>query len=129
MKLAVDKISDAEAEIMKIVWESDVPVTYAHIRTTLSQRDDAWESPTINTLVNRLVKKGVLVQTKREVFYYSASVTETEYTESRTKDFIQKIFGGSTKNLLSALVTYNEVNTDDLDYLKEYLKKCGESNE
>lgn len=126
MHRAVEKISYAEAKIMKIVWSNESPVTYAYIRTTLTPQDGGgWESPTINTLVNRLVKKGVLIQEKRKVFYYSAAVTEEEYLEAKTKDFIRKVYGGNAKNLLSALVTYKEVYQEDLDQLKECLRKGG----
>jgi len=119
----VDKISDAEAEIMKIVWDSTGPVTYAHIRTKLTQQGGNWESPTINTLVNRLVKKGVLVQEKREVFYYSATVKESEYMEAKTKDFIHRIYDGNAKNLVSAMLNNDILSEDDIDDLKNYWQK------
>jgi len=119
----IEKISDAEAEIMKIVWDSTGPVTYAHIRTKLTQQGGSWESPTINTLVNRLVKKGALVQEKREVFYYSTTVKESEYMEAKTKDFIQKIYGGSAKSLVSAMLNNDILSEDDMDDLKNYWQK------
>lgn len=50
---------------MKAVWEYEKPITYSQIRTVLTQQK-GWESPTVNTLVNRLVKKGILIQVKKE---------------------------------------------------------------
>ena len=66
LNLKVNKISDAEAEIMRVVWEHPGPVTYSYIRTVLTQQKN-WESPTVNTLVKRLVKKGALIQEKRSI--------------------------------------------------------------
>lgn len=119
----VEKISDAEAEIMKVLWSGNGPVTYTHIRKVLTEKGEGWESPTVNTLVSRLVKKGALRQEKREVFYYSATVTETEYREAKTKSFIRKIYDGNAKDLLSALVTYKEVDQEDLTALKKYFRE------
>lgn len=128
MSLKADKISEAEAEIMKVVWDCDSPVTYAHIRTVLS-RQKGWESPTVNTLVNRLVKKGILTQEKREVYYYSANISEEEFTKSKTEAFIEKVYSGNVKGLMSALVSYGDVTQEDLEELRTYLKNGGTSHE
>lgn len=124
MKLKADKISEAEAEIMRVVWECPEPVTYSHIRTVLT-RQKGWESPTINTLVNRLVKKGILIQEKREVYYYTAAISEEEYTKVKTEDFIKKIYGGDVKSLMSALITYGDVKQEDMEELRRFWEQGG----
>lgn len=122
-----DKISDSEAEIMKVIWENGGAVTYSHIRSVLCGQV-GWESPTVNTLVNRLVKKGVLNQEKRDVYYYTPMITEDEYMDVKTKNFIQKVYSGNVKGLLSALISHENVTQEDLDSLKEYWEK-GKSEE
>lgn len=117
MNVKVDKISEAEAEIMRVVWKHDGPVTYTHIRMMLTG-EEGWESPTVNTLVNRLVKKGVLAQEKKEVYYYTALISEKEYTQAKTESFIQKVYGGNVKGLMSALLTYTDVTQEDLEELR-----------
>ena len=128
MNLKVDKISEAEAEIMRVVWEHSGPVTYSYIRTELTGQK-GWESPTVNTLVNRLVKKGILTQVKKEVYYYSAVITEKEYTEAKTEAFIQKVYGGNVKGLMSALLTYEDITQEDLEELRAQWKNGGETHE
>ena len=44
LNLKVNKISDAEAEIMRVVWEHPGPVTYSYIRTVLTQQKN-WGKP------------------------------------------------------------------------------------
>lgn len=124
--MKVDKISEAEAEIMRTVWEHKGPVTYSHIRTALTVQKE-WESPTVNTLVNRLVKKGILIQEKKEVYYYTATITEEEYTQAKTQSFIQKVYGGNVKGLMSALITYEEVTQEDLEELRTQWKNGGKA--
>lgn len=128
MESRADKISEAEAEIMKVVWAQSGPMTYAQIRTALTQQK-GWESPTVNTLVSRLVKKGILTQEKREVYYYRAAVSEEAYTECKTRSFVQKVYGGNVKGLLSALVTYGDVTREDLDELRALWESGGEEHE
>jgi len=124
----VEKISDSEVEIMKVVWAHDSPLTYAQIRATLSHETD-WESQTINTLVKRLVKKGALKQEKIDVYYYSALVTETEYMEARTNSFVQKVYGGNVKGLLSSLMKHDKIKQEDFEELKDFWKKGRDSDE
>ncbi len=128
MNVKVDKISEAEAEIMRVVWDHSGPVTYSHIRTVLTGQN-GWESPTVNTLVNRLVKKGVLAQEKREVYYYTAVISEAEYTQAKTESFIHKVYGGNAKGLMSALISYGNVTEEDLVELRAQWRNGGEDYE
>lgn len=128
MNKKVDKISEAEAEIMRVIWEHDGPVTYSYIRTILTQQE-GWESPTINTLVNRLVKKGILTQEKKEVYYYTALISEKEYMQAKTESFIQKVYAGNVKGLMSALITYSDITQEDLQELRSQWKNRGTNDE
>ncbi len=128
MNVKVDKISEAEAEIMRVVWEHNAPVTYSQIRAILTGQK-GWESPTVNTLVNRLVKKGILTQDKKEVYYYTAVISKEEYTQAKTQSFIQKVYGGNVKGLMSALLTYSDITQEDLDELRIQWKNAGEHHE
>lgn len=128
LNVKVDKISEAEAEIMRVVWEHYGPITYSQIRTVLTSQK-GWESPTVNTLVNRLVKKGILTQVKKEVYYYTAVISEQEYTEAKTQSFIQKVYGGNVKGLMSALLTYEDITQEDLEELRSQWKNGGDKHE
>lgn len=128
LNVKVDKISEAEAKIMKVIWEHDGPITYSQIRTVLTGQK-GWESPTINTLVSRLVKKGILAQERKEVYYYTALITEEEYTQAKTRSFIQKIYGGNVKGLMSALLNYGDVTQEDLEELRKQWENEGDKHE
>lgn len=114
-----DKIADAEAEIMKVVWKENRPLTFSEIRTALNETFD-WGNQVINTMVKRLVKKGALKQEKEEVYLYSALISEGEYRKSKTDSLVRKVYGGDIKGLLSALVDYEEVTQEDLEDLQGY---------
>ncbi len=124
----VDKISDMEAEIMKIIWSEGKPTTYAEIREKLNKKFNMGNQ-SIQTMLKRLVTKQILEQEKREVYYYTALVTESEYVKSKTISFVDRVFGGDTKGLLTALVSYKEISPDDLKDLQDYWEKGRDNSE
>jgi BlaI family penicillinase repressor len=124
----VDKISDSEAEVMKVVWNSKEPVTFTQIRATLSQ-ETGWESQTINTLLKRLVQKGILQQVKKDVYYYSPLINEDEYIQAKTQLFVKKIYAGNVKGLMSALINYEDISQKDMDDLRDFWKKGRKDHE
>lgn len=128
METSVDKISDTEAEIMKVVWSKGEPTTYAEIRSALSMKFDMGNQ-SIQTLLKRLVQKKVLKQEKRDVYYYSALVLEADYVKSKTMTLLEKVFDGDAKGLLSALVSYKEVTPEDLEDLYRFWRKGREIDE
>ena len=115
------RISDAELEVMKVLWEAecDLPVTI--IREKLQERK-GWEPTTIKTLVSRLVGKGVIKQEKLSVFYYTPLVTEKEYNEWVTNSLVDKVYDGSVKNLIAALVNSDGLTPEDLKELRDMFK-------
>lgn len=128
LETSVDKISDTEAEIMKVVWSKGGPITYAEIRSALSMKFDMGNQ-SIQTLLKRLVQKKVLKQEKRDVYYYSALVLEADYVKSKTMTLLEKVFDGDAKGLLSALVSYKEVTPEDLEDLYRFWRKGREIDE
>ena len=128
MESNADKISDMEAEVMKVIWSKNSPITYAEIRTALNINFEL-KNQVINTMIKRLVQKGILKEEKRDVYYYSALVAEGEYIKSKTMSLIEKVFDGNVNSLLSALISYEEVTPEDLENLQRLWKKGGNENE
>ena len=72
------QISEAEFEVMKIVWKH-APISTNEITDKLLQTTN-WSPKTIQTLIKRLVNKGVLTYEKQSrVFVYTPVVKESEY--------------------------------------------------
>ena len=115
------RISDAELEVMKVLWEArrELPVTV--IREKLQERK-GWEPTTIKTLVSRLAGKGVISQEKCGVFYYKPLVTEQEYNEWVTNNLVDKVYQGNVKNLIAALVNSDGLTPEDLKEMREMFR-------
>lgn len=116
-----DRISDSELEVMKILWRADDALSVTDIRETL-QKERGWEATTVKTLIGRLLAKGVISQEKRRVFYYSPLIGEEEYNAWATDNLIRKLYRGSARDLVAALVRSEGLSRADIEELRELFK-------
>ena len=116
-----DKISDSELEVMKVLWQAGDALPVTEIREAL-QKARGWEATTVKTLVSRLVSKGVIRQEKRNVFYYSPLISEREYNGWATRHLIERLYNGSARELVAALVHSDGLSQADLEELREMFK-------
>ena len=115
------KISDSELEVMKLLWQAGDAQPVTEIRETL-QRTRGWEATTVKTLVSRLVSKGALRQERRNVFYYSPLITEREYNAWATDSLIHRLYNGSARELVAALVRSEGLTQQDIEELRAMFK-------
>lgn len=121
MENLAEKISDSELEVMRLLWESGTPLPISEIRIAMQQRK-GWEPTTVKTLVNRLVAKNVLAQEKRNVFYYIPLVSQEEYNSWATSQLIDKLYRGSARNLVAALVNSDSLSDKDIRELRDFFR-------
>lgn len=116
-----ERISDSELEVMRLLWEAGTPLPISEIRIAMQQRK-GWEPTTVKTLVNRLVAKKVLAQEKRNVFYYIPLVSQEEYNSWATNQLIDKLYRGSARNLVAALVDSDSLSQEDIQELRDFFR-------
>ena len=121
VKELAPKISDSELEVMRVLWKAGDALPVTEIRETLHQ-SRGWEATTVKTLISRLVTKGVLRQEKRGVFYYSPLISEAEYNDWATHDLISRVYHGSARDLVAALVRSDGLTQSDIDELRDLFK-------
>ena len=115
-------VSDAEWTVLEVLWSAGKPLNATDIRNGLGE-SGRWERTTVLTLIQRLLKKGVLRQEKREVYYYEPCVKREEYIKDETKDFVDKFFRGSSRNLAAALVNSEALSKKELEELRDYFNQ------
>ena len=113
-----NKISEAELEIMKVIWEAGEPVPSTDIVRRLKDKC-GWEDTTIYTMLSKLVKKGVLIRDKKVVSYYSASLTEHDYMLEQTESLVDRLFAGDARQLVSMLVENRKIGREDIRELRQ----------
>lgn len=115
-------VSDAELEILEVLWSAGGALNAGEIRLRLSANKN-WERTTVLTLIQRLLKKGVISQEKREVYYYMPRIKREEYVNEETKNFVDKFFKGSSRNLAAALVNSEALTKKDIEELRDYFNQ------
>lgn len=127
MEKLVSKITESEAEVMRVLWQAGGELPIVDIRKTL-ELNSKWETSTIKTLLRRLCEKGVVLAVKKGVFYYRPLVSEQEYNEYTTQNLIDRLYSGSAKNLVASLVGSRKLDDSDIEELRR-LFKVGDGNE
>jgi len=121
------KISEAEWEVMKVLW-NDSPVTANDVVRVLSGKTP-WKRETIRTLINRLVqKKAVGFEKKGRQYHYFPLVTESECIKAEARSFLKRLGGGSIEPMLTAFVEEEHLSAEQLARLRKMLKKAAEEH-
>ena len=125
------QISEAEFEVMKIVWQY-APISTNEITDKLT-KTTSWSPKTIQTLIKRLVTKGALTYEKQSrVFVYTPVVQESEYISQESTSFLNRYYDGDITTMLSAYIENDKLSETEIDTLRSLLsgksKKGGNSH-
>lgn len=117
---ALPQISEAEFEVMKIVWKY-APVNTNEITEHLI-RTTSWSPKTIQTLIKRLVNKGVLSYEKQgRIFVYTPLVGKNEYIGQESTSFLKRFYDGNISKMLSAYIENDQLSESEIDTLRSLL--------
>ena len=117
----IQQVSDSELELMKIIWANGGTALYAQILDGLASAGYTWQKNTIITLLSRLVDKGLLKTNKiGRRNEYSAIVSEQDYQAAQTQNFLEKLYEGNAKGLVSTLIQRDMLSEQDYEDLKRY---------
>ena len=118
------QISEAEYEVMKIVWKH-APINTNEITEKLLQSTN-WSPKTIQTLIKRLVTKGALTYEKQSrVFVYTPLVKESEYICQESNSFLNCYYDGDITAMLSAYIDNDKLTEPEIETLRSLLSKRG----
>ncbi|MCI9174254.1 MAG: BlaI/MecI/CopY family transcriptional regulator [Lachnospiraceae bacterium] len=121
------KISESELALMKIIWKNKGAALYSRIMEELEKDGSQWKSNTVLTLLSRLVEKKFLkVKKIGRRNEYIAQVTEGEYQTMQTHSFLDKVYGGNVKNLVSTLLRQDILSADELKEIETFWRKENE---
>ena len=116
------QISDAEWQVMKIIWMQGEQTSTDLIRV-LAERFD-WSKSTIQTLLARLVEKKCLTRKKEgKSFVYSALLTLDQSRDLLVQDIKDKVCSRRIKNLLADLIMECDFTQADLEYLEAVISE------
>ena len=116
------QISDAEWQVMKIIWMQGEQTSTDLIKV-LAERFD-WSKSTIQTLLARLVEKECLTRKKDgKSFVYSALLTLDQSRDLLVQDIKDKVCSRRIKNLLADLIMEGDFTLADLADLEAVISE------
>jgi BlaI family transcriptional regulator, penicillinase repressor len=115
-------ISDAEWLVMQVVWAKS-PITAADVVEQLAAKTQ-WKPKTVMTLLNRLVKKGLLGFDKRgRAYHYYPLVEQARCVKAESRSFVERVYGGAMKPILVDFLEEADLSPQDVEELKRILDK------
>lgn len=119
------QISEAEFEVMKVIWKY-APISTNEVTEKLTQTTD-WSPKTIQTMLKRLVTKKALTYEKQSrVFVYTPLVPETEYIRQESNSFLNKYYNGNIVSMLTSYLEDDKLSKTELDILRHLLSDTHE---
>lgn len=117
------QVSEFELELMKTIWDNGGTALYAEIAESLEKKDMATTKNTIISLLLRLINKGFLKTNKiGRRNRYTALVSEAEYQAAQTENFLDKVYEGDAKGLISTLIQKDLISAVEYEELKGHWK-------
>lgn len=122
MTKKVPSISEAEWEVMNVLWEK-APQTANEVSLTLQERTD-WKPKTVRTLLDRLVQKKVVgVNQNQKVYTFFPLYSQDECQRAETQSFLKRIYGGTLKSMLVQFIQEDSLSEEDIKELRSILNK------
>ena len=120
--MATARLTRPQLKIMDVLWRKG-RVTAREITDTLNEHDSTAHS-TVQTLLRRLEKKGVVKHEREDrTFYFFATVEKDKVKSNSIRDLIDHLFGGEPAGLVSYLLKNEDIQNGELDDIRKLLDK------
>jgi BlaI family transcriptional regulator, penicillinase repressor len=117
------KLSPANLEIMKVVWEKGEVTVNVVAEAVNAKRKNPVRRTTIQVQMNRLEDYGWLKHREEGRSYvYSAAAEKHKTRREILEDIKNRVFGGSRADLVKCLIEDENVTPEELKELRELLK-------
>lgn len=116
------QISDAEFEVMDIIWKYG-PISTNEVAERLAVTRD-WSPKTIHTMLSRLEKKGAITHKKESRFFvYSPCVEKDVYLAAESRTLADRFFDGAMRNLVVSFLDQGDLSREDMEELQRILDR------
>jgi len=117
------KLSDANFEIMQIVWKKG-EVTVLDVMHELNiRRKSKLKRASVQVMLTRLEKYGWVTHREEERTYYYRALREQSSTlRDILMDIKDRVFGGSDRELVRCLFEESEISSTELDRISTLLE-------
>ena len=117
------KLSDFELEVLQHLWRLEQASTPELHREIAITRDVKYSA--VRTIVDRLEQKRAVERIARQgrAVVFRPVLTKAEVSIPMTRTFIQRVFGGDSRPLLSHLLDNEPLDAEDIAYLESVIAR------
>ena len=117
------RLSDAEWDVMEVLWSAGQPLTATDIDEALRKGDRDWSLATVKSLLSRLLaKSAVAPQKDGRRFLYSPAIARDPYVADESRRFVGRLFGGKLSPLFAQLAEGEALDDEDIAAIEALLK-------
>ncbi len=118
------RLSEAEWDVMEVLWSAGQPLTATDIDETLRKGDRDWSLATVKSLLSRLLAKQAVAPAKDgRRFLYSPAIEREPYVADESRRFVGRLFGGKLSPLFAQLAEGEKLDDDDIAAIEALLKE------
>ena len=111
-----------ELKIMQVLWR----LGPCQVQAVQQELEGELAYTTVQTMLNILQKKGKLRRKLRgRAYEYSATVTETKALNHAVRDLVDRMFGGSSEELVMSLIKSRQIDAEQIARLSRQLDEEG----
>jgi BlaI family penicillinase repressor len=115
------ELFESEWAILQVVWERQ-PCSAPEVQETLID-DKKWAYTTVKTMMDRMVKKGLLdVEKIRNLNLYRSAVTQKQARKSEITRTIKRAFEGAISPMMQFLVEDEDISDAEIDRLEQLIR-------
>ena len=117
-----DMLTDAELEIMQVIWEKGKATVRDVYETLNESRKVAYT--TVLTMMKLLEHKGFLSRDDSErTHVYRPRRQRQRVVSAMVNDFVERVFQGASRPLLMHLIEENDLSAEEIDQLAELARR------
>lgn len=117
------RLSEAEWDVMEVLWSSAEPLTATDIDERLA-KDRDWSLATVKSLLSRLLAKQAVTPRKDgRRFLYSPAIARDSYVSHESRRFVDRLFGGRLSPLIAQLADEESLDAADVEAIERLLKQ------
>ena len=116
------ELFESEWAILQKVWELE-PCAAPTVQEAL-QDEKGWAYTTVKTMMDRMVKKGLLKTEKiRNLYLYNSAVTQSQAQRSEITRTLKRAFDGTFTPMMQFLIENDQLSEEEYLHLENLIKK------
>jgi len=116
------ELTEGEWAIMLAVWELE-PCAAPTVQERL-ENETKWTYSTVKTMMDRMVKKGLLKTQKiRNLFLYRSAITQKQAQKGEVMRTLKRAFDGAFTPMMQFLIDSGQLSQKELARLEELIRK------